>query len=553
MTNNLNRPGYSRASSLISQGKINHGPWSFSAADGNKILGPNKDNWAEYSKHHLGTNSAFPQNSKEHYSYPILKNGQVYAKGVASAMGYSEQYNDSAINAACHTLSDKIKKKSGSDKRGNSAMIDKEEIHFVQKAPIEFEKTADGKLVVSGWSVHTGVFQGGTVEVPASELRNIAETLAGKQLRKDHSNSTDSVVGQVLETKVSLDKSIRKKGVRFKGVVRDPTLEQKITDGFINNNSIGFKLYPECSKCGEDFRQCRHYFDEARVIARDCDCYEQSFVPIGADGQTTIEPGASFSGEEDFKLQFEYKKPEDIEEMFTQNYAVAPPIDSITYNTNNSPPPIIVENSSADEEKFTLPPIQIIVNTNEDTRFSDTKEEDGENMEETKEFQDKISELEVEIATVTEERDTVAEELGTAKSELEDLQTEIKELKENKEASEAELQEYKDAEAAAVKMAKDTLCQEIAKLQVDKGVLEADKIDAKAEELAELDDKALDEMKTMLEAIKEETHEEPPVGEFHNQETGDKPMDEHDPEEIDLEDKEYRDAVFRKMLNIRSK
>ena len=117
-------------------------------------------------------------------------------------------------------------------------MTDKEEIYFTQKLPFEFERTADGKLIVSGWSVHTGKFQGGTVEIPASELRNIAETLVGKQIRKDHKKDTDSIVGQVLETKVGLDKDIRKKGVRFKGVVRDPVLEQKITDGFIDNNSI---------------------------------------------------------------------------------------------------------------------------------------------------------------------------------------------------------------------------------------------------------------------------------------------------------------------------
>jgi Caudovirus prohead serine protease len=51
----LNLSGESYAHSLIAAGKVDRtSAWSFDAADGNALLGKNGDDWANYSRHHLG-------------------------------------------------------------------------------------------------------------------------------------------------------------------------------------------------------------------------------------------------------------------------------------------------------------------------------------------------------------------------------------------------------------------------------------------------------------------------------------------------------------------
>lgn len=425
-----------------------------------------------------------------------------------------------------------------------------EEIYFTQKLPFEFERTSDGKLVISGWSVHTGKFQNNTIEVPASELSNIAKTLSGKQIRKDHRRDTDSIVGQVLETKVSLDKNIRKKGVKFRGVIRDPILEQKITDGFIDNNSIGFKLYPECSKCGEDFRSCQHRFGEAHVVARDCSCFEQSFVPIGADGDTSIEPGASFSNEEDFTAQFGADKIlEEEEEYVATNQSTG---NSTTSDTST----YIFDTTSSDTGSVNLPPININVTTAGEKTFSNESIEDGENMEE--DFKEELEQVKGELAQVKSERDNLSVQVTQLEADKVDSENKITELEGTINEKTAELQGYKDAEQEAIKLAKETLCNDIIALSIEKGTMKEENKEAKFSELIKLEDSALEQIKGIVEATPDKvvTREEPPVGEFHNTEDGENTMPEETPVEtgeFDMEDEKLKDTMHRAMFGVAPK
>jgi len=79
------------ADRLISQGKINKtDPWSFTGADGNKLLGENGDNWGEYALWHMVENSDADPETKARYSYPYGKNGEVYEsalRAIASRAG----------------------------------------------------------------------------------------------------------------------------------------------------------------------------------------------------------------------------------------------------------------------------------------------------------------------------------------------------------------------------------------------------------------------------------------------------------------------------------
>ena len=84
----------------------------------------------------------------------------------------------------------------------------------------------------------------------------------------------------------------------------------------MNDVSIGFDLYPECSVCGEDFRECEHWFDEAHINAKDMDVFELSIVTRGADADAK-------ASAQNFKAQFNDKiqkhPKEDVNNMnFTE-------------------------------------------------------------------------------------------------------------------------------------------------------------------------------------------------------------------------------------------
>lgn len=106
----LNKTGYSHARSLIEQGKVNKtSSWSFSADDGNKILGKDKD-WSEYKKWFLGIDPDAPDDTKEHYKFPYGKNGKVYRSGVIAAKQRAAQYGYTDIENAADKLLQMIDK-----------------------------------------------------------------------------------------------------------------------------------------------------------------------------------------------------------------------------------------------------------------------------------------------------------------------------------------------------------------------------------------------------------------------------------------------------------
>ena len=376
----------------------------------------------------------------------------------------------------------------------------------------EFERTSDGKLILSGWSVHTGKYHDGTVEILGSELKNIAKTLVNQQIRKNHGKQTEDVVGLITKTKTGLDQSRGKRGVKYKGVIRDEQLDSQITDGFIRHNSIGFTLTPICSKCGEDIRECSHYpgQDNVWIVAKDCECYEQSFVTHPADAGTTIEPGVNFEEieKEKFINQFSKKNQE-------KDHMVDP----------------------KKTEPQEVPPINI--------NFSGLPDGDGDTKmsEEITELQEEIENLKVEFEEKLSEKEEKIDELTGEKIILEEEKTDLAE--ENEEIKE-KLQEYVDAEQAKIDETKTQLCKDITELQVKCKKLDAEKADERAKELFDkYDVEALEEIKDMI-IIPESSGKGP--GKFHAQESG-AAMPQENEEEIDFSDKKARDGLYRAMIN----
>lgn len=110
--NQLYGPGVAHARALIKAGKVADGPWGFSGADGNAILGDPPD-WTAYASWHLGHDTAATPKTKDAWKYPVGKGGQVYRAALIAIEGRGTQEGDTAIAAAATTLRAEVDKATG--------------------------------------------------------------------------------------------------------------------------------------------------------------------------------------------------------------------------------------------------------------------------------------------------------------------------------------------------------------------------------------------------------------------------------------------------------
>lgn len=111
----LHHAAVAKAKSLISSGAVDKtSSWSFSAADGDKILGdnPSMDDWMRYGEHFLKKNDGEDMQTKAAWSYPFAKdvNGEmkVFRSGLIAVRQRAGQQNETEIFDAAGTLIDQI-------------------------------------------------------------------------------------------------------------------------------------------------------------------------------------------------------------------------------------------------------------------------------------------------------------------------------------------------------------------------------------------------------------------------------------------------------------
>lgn len=182
--------------------------------------------------------------------------------------------------------------------------------------PITLEESSlqDPSPNISGFGIHPGLFNG-IVEVQEDELDNLQRTLKTAQLRADHGEECLDVIGKVNDAFKTFDSEAGKEGVKYYAEFdqddeKAMKIFSKVKNGYINASSIGFSHDSICSICGEDFHECEHFWwDGAHVIAKNCEVFELSIVPLGADGDATaVASGLSKNNVKKFKAQFEDKK-----------------------------------------------------------------------------------------------------------------------------------------------------------------------------------------------------------------------------------------------------
>lgn len=124
------------AKGLINSGKVEKtAAWSFSAADGNTLLGPKGDDWTAYANAHLAEDTSAPENTKARYKYPVIKGGKVYRSGVIAAKSRAAQQKDTSVETAAAGLLDLIDKKDHAD--GSAVMYAHEHVANVTGHSVE--------------------------------------------------------------------------------------------------------------------------------------------------------------------------------------------------------------------------------------------------------------------------------------------------------------------------------------------------------------------------------------------------------------------------------
>lgn len=152
---------------LIKQGSVNtEDSLSLSKEDIEKLLGPDSDQWDNYSEIHLARNIDFERDDKKRYIYPVVKDGIVFKSALISAKKQAKK-DDSWVMHSIDSLIGMINKTEGiinTDNIRSETRVDlfgmpgsDKEIDPFMESP--FKKNDDGFLVGRAIVTNIGVFR----------------------------------------------------------------------------------------------------------------------------------------------------------------------------------------------------------------------------------------------------------------------------------------------------------------------------------------------------------------------------------------------------------
>lgn len=118
----LYKAGESHADSLIDAGKVDKtSSWSFSAEDGDALLGSG-DDWTNYARFHLGQDAEEAEKTKARFKYPHGKEGKVYRSALVAIRSRASQQDATDIFDAAGRLLEKIDK--GTEKEAMTQQLE---------------------------------------------------------------------------------------------------------------------------------------------------------------------------------------------------------------------------------------------------------------------------------------------------------------------------------------------------------------------------------------------------------------------------------------------
>lgn len=103
--------------SLISNGDYNAtAGWTFSrSSDGDKLLGDNGNDWANYARHFIADDTEETENTKGRYKYPVAKENIIYRRGLIAARQRAAAENQNNVVNALQQLQNKLDAKIAED------------------------------------------------------------------------------------------------------------------------------------------------------------------------------------------------------------------------------------------------------------------------------------------------------------------------------------------------------------------------------------------------------------------------------------------------------
>ena len=120
MSVKLNTSGLAHARQLISEGKVDKtSDWSFSADDGNAMMGPDGKDYKSYGMMHLGEQGEANENTKAQFEYPFGKGGNVYRSALTAIRQRAGQQDEKDIFDAAGKLLDEIDGKKTASAKSN--------------------------------------------------------------------------------------------------------------------------------------------------------------------------------------------------------------------------------------------------------------------------------------------------------------------------------------------------------------------------------------------------------------------------------------------------
>lgn len=141
----VNSSGVSYCESLIEDGKVDtESSWSFTAEDGDALLGANGDDWEAFAKVHLAEDTSATENTKSRWKYPVAKaDGKVYREGVIAAKSRSAQQGEDAVTEAADGLLKQIDEKADACKPKKMDSLRKDYIYGAMGVICEGEEDTD--------------------------------------------------------------------------------------------------------------------------------------------------------------------------------------------------------------------------------------------------------------------------------------------------------------------------------------------------------------------------------------------------------------------------
>ncbi len=241
----LNSKGKAHALALIKAGKVDKGAlWSFSAADGNALLGKDKD-WANYSLWFLAVNDSEPDKTKGRWEYPFGKGGKVYRKAVIAIKQYAAKENVADIEAAAAELLKAIDGNKGKKELEETITrtidakpMDREITAAFDRAAIDEEKrevplTFSSERVVPQW-------YGMEMLDHSDGAANLDRLNSGAALRDTHNGDQ---IGVIVPGSAKVGSDRRGHAIaRFGKSARANEVFQDVKDGIRSNVSVRYAI-----------------------------------------------------------------------------------------------------------------------------------------------------------------------------------------------------------------------------------------------------------------------------------------------------------------------